>query len=127
VSRIQVWTVLLALTCFGAGLAAGRILSISEPPQDGVLADHEALLTERFELSPERQRHLKTLLQNYQLEIDRIKDRHLAEYMAAAESDLEVVGNKYNDLLRNRVLPASKRSEYTQLLSAGPSPDSLKR
>lgn len=126
-SRIQLWTLLLAVTCFGAGLAAGRILSVGDPPEDGVLAYDEALFIERFDLGPERQRHLRTILHNYQLQVDRIHDRHRSKYMTAIEDELAYEGNKYNDILRNRVLPASKRSEYEQLLSAGLSPDSLKR
>ena len=126
-NRIQVWTILLALTCFGAGLAAGRILSVGEPPEDGVFSDFEAMFIERFDLQPERQRHLRTILHDYQLKVDRIEDRHRSEYNATLVRNLAVAGNQYNDILRNRVLPASKRSEFTQLLLAGPSPDSLKR
>lgn len=115
---IRSWILILALVCFVAGGVAGRIVterSLAGDPGRGALSQYESLLVGEFELDPERSRYLHGILESYELEVERIKDEHVAAYRSAIEPDLRRLGIEYNTLIRDKVLPPSQRPEFDRL------------
>ena len=71
-NSIRLWVTVLALVSFLAGSAAGKILTERSTARDadrGALADYEELLVRQFDLSPERRRFLRVLLDHYDQEV----------------------------------------------------------
>jgi len=131
VSSIRLWIVVLGLLCFLAGAATGRILARSaegSTTEVGALRDFERLFAARFELTPERARLLRGILEHYQREVESIKVNHLAAYRSAIEPELRSLGSEYNRYLRDQVLPPMERAEFDELShgrSLSPSPKNL--
>lgn len=126
---VRTWVLILALVCFVAGSVAGRIVterSLSTEPERGALTQYEALLVSEFDLDPDRSRHLHGILQSYEVEVERIKDEHVAAYRSAIEPDLRRLGIEYNALIRDKVLPPAQRPAFDRLAagrtSAVPTP-----
>lgn len=112
---LRAWIVALALLCFGAGTAAGLLLStrLRRPlPESGPFTAYQRDLTQAFDLSPERARLLAAVLASYQRELDAIKDRHMADYMSAMEPALAERGRWYRELIRDKILPPDRRHEF---------------
>jgi len=115
VNSLRLWILVLAVVSFGAGVAAGALVSVGvrrTPVQPGPFAEYEQDLVRTFDLGPERARILHTFLANYQREIEQIKDRQFAETMAAVEPTLSERGRLYRDLIRDKVLPADRRAGF---------------
>jgi hypothetical protein len=123
VSNLRLWVVLLALTAFLAGVATGPWVSAWFMPQTraataGPFVEYERALSERFQLSPERRVPLQALLDEYGRDLERIKDRHMADYMSSMEPDLSKLGRAYREEIRDRVLPEHQRAEFDRLALA---------
>jgi hypothetical protein len=115
--NLRVWIALLVVTSFLAGLAGGTLLGLRigpEPAERGPFADYEGLLQQRFELSPERSRGLHAVLDQYQRQIENLKNRNAA----ALEPELARLGLTFRTVVRDTVLPPDRREEF-QRLSAG--------
>ena len=121
-SRLRVWIGLLALVSFTAGIASGMMLSARTAPplRWGRLADYESMLLERFDLSGERARCLRVLLQAYEREVERTHSQRFAEYMALHGPDLSPKAQEYESLIREKVLPPSRRDEFARLCAPIP-------
>jgi uncharacterized membrane protein len=118
VRNLRFWVLVLVFTSFAIGLAsgAGVAMLVQKPaPDAGPFADYERRLVERFQLPPERARLLRVVLASYNQEIEEIKDRHMADYTSAMEPELMKTGRQYRDLILNRVIPHSQRSELEQI------------
>lgn len=111
---LRLWLVVLVATAFLAGLAGGVWLGLRvriEPPEPGPFADYEALLVETFDLSPERARGLRGVLDQYQRQIESIKNRNAA----ALEPELARLGLTFRAVVRDTVLPADRRDEFERM------------
>jgi hypothetical protein len=118
VNSIRLWIVVLGFLCFMAGTATGRILARSaegSATEVGALRDSERLLASRFQLTPERARLLRGILEHYRREVESIKVNHTAAYRSAIEPELRSLGSKYNRYLRDQVLPPSERAKFDEL------------
>jgi hypothetical protein len=117
---LRLWVGILTLTAFLAGLACGPFASTWLVPAKTAtdatpFPDYERMLVDTFHLGPDRREPLRTLLGEYRREIERIKDRHMADYMSAMEPELREKGLHYRDLIRNKVLPEPSRPEFDRL------------
>ena len=117
-NSLRGWILILAVVSFAAGLAAG-IVSMgtrlkSEPPH-GPFDAYRARLVETFQLSPERDKALRTVLAAYQKDIEELESRHGAEILAAMEPDLRERGRYYRDLIQDKVLPEEQRPLFERL------------
>lgn len=114
---LKIWILVLVLTTFLAGLAGGVLLGFKIGPESverGPFADYEEHLRRRFDLSPERMRGLHAVLDQYQRQIENLKNRNAA----VLEPELARLGLTYRTLVRDTVLPPSRRAEF-EALSAG--------
>jgi len=115
VNSLRLWVLILVLVSSAIGFAAGTWLSAARtrnPPPAGPFGDYERMLTETFQLAPERAHLLHPILESYAKEIEAIKDHHMADYMSAMEPELRALGLRYRDLIQNKVLPESQRSLF---------------
>lgn len=124
-TNLRLWVGVLALTAFLAGLACAPFVSSwllpARTASDATpFPDYERMLVDTFHLGPERREPLRALLAEYRMEIERIKDRHMADYMSAMEPDLREKGLRYRDLIRNKVLPEPLRPEFDRLCLGPP-------
>lgn len=122
-NSLRLWVVLLALTAFLAGVATGPWVSAWFAPQAraataGPFVEYERALCERFQLPPERRIPLQAILDEYRRDLERIKDRHMADYMSSMEPDLSKLGRAYRDEIRDKVLPEHQRAEFNRLALA---------
>ena len=125
-SNLRLWVAILALTAFLAGVATGPWVSAWFMPSprvvsSGAFDEYERALSQIFELSPERRAPLRAILDEYRRDIERIKDRHMADYMSSMEPDLRKLGRAYREEIRDKVLPESRRDEFNRLALAVPS------
>jgi hypothetical protein len=103
------WVLVLALTSFGAGFAAGILLSLGRADgPSGPFAGYEAQMVETFDLDEEHLKNLRYILESYQGEVDALKERNLA----ALDPELVKVGRYHRELVRTYVVPEHRRQEF---------------
>lgn len=104
------WVLVLALTTFAAGLAAGVLLSLRlRPAEDaGPFAAYEARMIEAFDLDEERVKNLRYILQDYQEQIDALKESNIA----ALDPRLVKIGRDHRELIRTWVVPEHHRQQF---------------
>ena len=95
------WVLVLGLTLFGAGFAAGMLVQLRRTPETRPFAAYEAEMTRAFGLDAERVRNLRYILQHYQDEIEALKERNLA----ALDPQLVKLGLDHRNLVREKVVP----------------------
>ena len=113
-SQLRLWILLLAAVSFLAGGASGLVLAaeLRPPERDrGAFADYRELLVARFDLSPERERGLRVILDRYQKDIEAVKSRQID----LIEDDLARLGLTCRQRIRDYVLPADRREEFSRL------------
>ena len=72
-NNLRLWILLLALTCFGAGVGTGVLYSSQtyrSPVDSKPLADYHRYFVDRFELSPVRAWGLEQILAQYAKETE---------------------------------------------------------
>lgn len=113
---LRIWVVILALVSFTAGGVGGLLLA----PQGGSVyadaghfKDYQQHFVEHFDLSRERADLLADLLRRYESEFESVRQRALERSMTDMEPELVRLGNRYRGIIRNNVLPLSKRGEFT--------------
>lgn len=114
----RAWIALLAVVSFLAGAAAGILLDPlrhATRPERGPFGDYYEALVRHFELDPARTQALRVLLHHYEADVQRIRDRHSAELLAAMEPELRETGREYTERLRNQLLPPADRAEFDRL------------
>lgn len=118
--RLHLWIGVLALTCFGVGLAAGLVVERRLAPRTtpGPFEDYERLLAQTFDLSADRRAYLSQAMDAYAREIDAIRRRYLAQAGSEMQRELEQLGLRYADLIRNDVLPVSQRPKFDEAARA---------
>jgi hypothetical protein len=123
--RLRAWIAVLTLT---AGLAGGLAGVLLERHRQGAAAApgpfeaYQRRFLASFELSPERERLLSQILRHYQRDLDAIEQGALEDSMGKLGPELEKLGFRYRDLIRNHVLPEADRGEYDRLAQAAPWP-----
>ncbi|MEM7306793.1 MAG: hypothetical protein AAF682_08985 [Planctomycetota bacterium] len=125
-SSARVWIVILALTSFLAGSAAGLLgaTRVSPPPpavDRAPYADYVALLSRTYELEPERVIRLRRFLENYYRSVDELKSRHMGE----VEDELIAFGETCRRQIRDLVLPEEHRASFDRDTAALLPDDSL--
>jgi len=104
------WVLVLVLTTFCAGLAAGVLLSSwrAEASEERPFGGYERRMIEAFDLDEDRVRNLRYILQDYQEEIDALKVKNLA----SLDADLVRIGRDHRELIRTWVVPEHHRQEF---------------
>jgi hypothetical protein len=126
-SSERFWVLVLALTTFGAGLAAGVLLTLRRMPADDTrpFAAYEARLTDAFDLDERRIENLRYILGSYHDEIEGLKEQRVAEL----DDELVEIGRDHRALIRTQVVPEHHRQEFDlwvdglPVLSAGVKPE----
>ncbi|MAE29001.1 MAG: hypothetical protein QF724_05020 [Planctomycetota bacterium] len=119
----RLWILILAGLTFLGGLALGdlnarRRQAAAEPRW--AMSDYENMFGRRFDLSSERQDLLGSVLRSYQADIELLQTRHMAAHHASIEPELLKLGQRYNNLVRDHVLPPAQRPEFDRLCIALP-------
>ncbi len=104
----RLWVLVLALTTFFAGLAAGVLLSFRRDQEERPLGAYEQRMVEAFDLDEERVRNLRWILRDYQEKIDALKESNIA----ALDGDLVKIGRSHRELIRNKVVPEHHRQQF---------------
>lgn len=114
---LRFWISLLAGTSFLGGVTVARLLDTPPPTEPAPFEAFVARFTETFELEsePRRVEALQVVARHYEEEKLGIEHRHLAVYRAAMEDELVALGAKYEEWIRERVLPPAKRAQYDLL------------
>lgn len=109
-SSERLWILVLAVTAFCAGTAAGVLLSFRRHPLQTPrpFAAYEARLTETFDLDDERVTNLRYILQDYEDQIEALKDRNIA----ALDPELVKIGLDHRELIRTWVVPAHHHQQF---------------
>lgn len=113
----RAWILVLMVVVFLAGAAAGVLSErLSADRTDlGPMDDYSRLLAEEFQLSPDRMAHLRTLMGAYTEDVERVVREHEAAYLAGLEPDLRPIGEEYDRLVRDLVLPPEHRQRFDEL------------
>lgn len=126
---LRLWILVLAATCFAAGLGAGVLVGEARAARHAPAlgstdpsADYRRLFEDTFPLSSQRRELCAELLRRYDEEVEEIRQRALARSIAAVEDELAGVGLRYRDAIRNHVLPPGERSRFDELVAQGASP-----
>lgn len=120
-SRLRLWVAALAATSFLAGGAAGLLIAETargDPGPARPFEDYQRLFLAHFELSPEGERLFSELMRNYDNDIGDLQQRALEESMADLGPELNQLGLRYRDMIRNHVLPKDQRAEFDRLALA---------
>jgi hypothetical protein len=118
------WIVLLAATCFLAGLAGGVLAGVRVAPKTverGPFDDYAAILVQAYDVPPDRERHLRAFLERYHRDLEELKARHVA----GAESELIRLGETCRQRIRDYVLTEADRVSFDRVARDLTSPDSL--
>ena len=109
-SSERTWILILAVTCFFAGLAGGVVFAADRFPREeqGRFAQYERRMIEYFDLDEEHQRHLRFILDDYDKEIERLKEYNLQKL----SDRLMQEGRDRHGLIRDWVIPESRRMEF---------------
>lgn len=122
-TNLRLWVLLLALTSFLVGAATGPwvarwLFPSARAAEQGPFEQYERALVETFQLGPERRAPLHAILEEYRHDLERIKDRHMADYMTSMEPDLSKLGRAYRETIRDKVLPEHQRAEFDRFALA---------
>ena len=120
-NNIRLWVTILGAVCFLVGVSTGLLaarLSQEPEPAEGAFAYYRENLVAHFDLSPEREVHLRVIIDHYQKEIDAIRDEHTQKFMSSMEPALLSTGLEYRQMIRDRVLPERDRAEFDRLCSS---------
>jgi hypothetical protein len=109
---LNFWILLLSFVSGLAGFAAGELRHTGPvEASKGRFGPYCDRMVVEFDLSDDRERNLKYLLDRFERELDDLKSRHLS----TLEPELVAIGGKYRDLIRDRVLPEDKRRAFDEL------------
>jgi hypothetical protein len=87
--------------------------------------DYQRMFLSEFDVSPERAWLFSQLMRNYDDEIEDLRQTALENSMAELGPELNRLGLRYRDQIRNHVLPEDQRGDFDRLAlaSAWPTPD----
>ncbi len=118
-SDLRIWILTLATVTFFAGVATGVIVvQASEPVDEAPFADFERRFATEFGIEGKRLDHLRTILGNYQSEVNRVEAGHLAATYRDMEPELNRLGILYGQRIRDKVLyKPAQRARYDELVA----------
>jgi len=124
-TSLRLWILVLAGTCFAAGLGAGVLLAelrAGSPAPEAAAPgerseDYRRLFLQAFELAPERQALFAELMRRYDEDVQALRQRALAASLSEIEDALARLGLRYRDAIRNHVLPEDQRPRFDELLA----------
>ena len=111
---LRFWSIVLSVTWFLVGLAAGHLVSAGEP-EPSRLAGYADRLTAEFDLDGVRRRGLIQVLDSFERERQDIQNRHAALVRESMEPELRELNRKKSDLIRNTILPPHQRERFDAL------------
>ena len=117
---LHLWIAVLALTCFGCGVALGLFVERSARAQAGPGDDFERLFVAEFSLEGERRRLFEDLMHNYRSAVEEVRQRALADSLSEIEPQISALGRRYREWIRDRVLPEDQRPRFDALAQAAP-------
>lgn len=126
-SSERFWVLVLAVTAFAAGLAAGVLVAVRRMPAADTrpFAAYEARMTDAFDLDEKRVANLRWILASYHDEIEALKERRVTEL----DHELVEIGRDHRALIRTQVVPEHHRQEFDlwagglPVLTAGVKPE----
>lgn len=106
----RLWLVLLVVTVFCAGIAAGLLLSFRLRPAlpGDPFQAYEQRMSETFDLDEERRENLRWILDDYQEKVEALKERNLA----GLDAELVKIGRDHRELIRTKVVPERHLQEF---------------
>jgi hypothetical protein len=110
-SSTRLWIILLAVTSFLAGLAAGTLTGARigpRAPERRPYDDYAAMLVRTYEVPADRERHLRAFLEQYHRDLEELKARHVA----GAEPELIRLGETCRQRIRDYVLSGDARAAF---------------
>ncbi|MEO0650294.1 MAG: hypothetical protein AAFZ65_06415 [Planctomycetota bacterium] len=115
-SGLRGWILLLAGVSFLAGIPVGAL--IAGPDARGVdgggaFDDYDRLLSDEFDLTPDRRRALRVILADYEDALDEIRSRQLDHF----EDDVLRAGRLCRDRIRNVLIPEPDRPRFDALVA----------
>lgn len=122
-NSLRFWIIVGSVTWFISGLAAGLLISgaFQKPAPDSSPVEHyTSRMISEFDMKPERARLFRLMMAEYQGEIERVKEQHMAQQASEMEPELRRLGQRYSDLVWDRVLSDSQRAQFDQLSSVHP-------
>jgi heterodisulfide reductase subunit A-like polyferredoxin len=107
------WVLVLVVTTFCAGLAAGVLLAAtgrvpSLVREERPFGGYEQRMTEAFDLDEEQVRNLRWILHDYQEKIEALKESNIA----ALDGELVKIGRWHREKIREMVVPEHHRQEF---------------
>lgn len=112
------WLLTLTVICFACGAAAGRLWTLKTDRRaelGGAFPDFAEHLAQRFELSLDRRKYLRVILEEFEHEERRLEERHLQEFRHAIEPELRELSIEFDSYIRDRVIPPARRAEYDRV------------
>ena len=119
--QLRLWIGLLAGVSGLAGFAGGLLASRwFEPPPEptGAFGRYREALVAEFDLSPERERVLASVLDEYQRRLEDLQARGLVPLA----DELARRGQQFQEVIQNRVLPEAQRERFAELAQPLPVP-----
>lgn len=122
-NSLRFWIIIGSVTWFISGLAAGLLMSgaLHESVPDPSPVEHyTSRMISEFDMKPERARLFRLMMADYQGEIERVKEQHMAQQASEMEPELRRLGQRYNELIRDRVLSQAQQAQFDRLSSVHP-------
>lgn len=108
---LRFWSIVLSVTWFLVGLAAGHLVSAGEP-EPGRLAGYADRLSAEFDLKGDRRSYLVQVLDRFESERLEIRNRYDAQMRASMEPELRELNRAKDDVIRNEIIPPKQRERF---------------
>ena len=122
-NSLRLWILVASVTWFISGLATGLFVSGAwkkPAPDANTVAHYTNRMITEFDMQPERARLFRLMMDEYQGEKESLKEQHIAQQASAMEPELRRLGERYNSLIRERVLSRTQRDHFDRLSSVLP-------
>jgi hypothetical protein len=123
VNSLRFWILVASVTWFISGLATGLLVSGAwkkPAPEANPVAHYTNRMITEFDMQPERARLFRLMMDEYQGEKESLKEQHMAQQASEMEPELRRLGERYNTLIRERVLSRAQREHFDRLSSVLP-------
>jgi len=123
VNSLRFWIIVGSVTWFISGLATGLLVSgaFEKPAPDPSPVEHyTSRMISEFGMKPERAELFRLMMAEYQGEIERVKEQHMAQQASEMEPELRRIGERYNELVQDLALSPAQRDHFVQLSTVLP-------
>lgn len=117
------WIVIASTIWFISGIVVGLSAAGAwkkELPEPSPVEHYTARMISEFGMQPERAELFRQLMDEYQEEIEDVREQHIARQASSMEPELARLGARYTDLIRDRVLSPAQRDQFERLSSELP-------